>query len=472
MPRIDRREFLLALGALSGATLLPTALRADTGPMAQNKPPADAPGIDQVSTDRKIPTSERESMQWWRKARFGMFIHFGLYALPARGEWVQWREQIPVREYAKLAGQFNPVSANVRQWANIAKEAGMKYAVLTARHHDGFALFDDPDNPFTSVNTAAHQDIVAEYASAARKAGLHVGLYYSPLDWRFPGFFFPNLQLENAEQMRLQYHRQIRQLMQNYGKIDVLWFDGGETDWLSFSHDMSDTSFPKLKPGQHYHGQFSWQGTEVNRIIRSLQPQIVVNNRAAGVPPDYQVREWTIGDFDDATPWETAFPLAGYWGYAGDKEPMSLKDAIHLLVNVAGRDGNLLMNVGPRADGTIQPSHVERLKEIGTWLGKYGESIYETRGGPFMPGKYGASTHRGQRVYIHVLDSKIDTLALPPIPAKVIGASSLTGESVRVSQDPAALNLHIQRSRSNTMDAIIVLEIDRPASSIRPMATI
>lgn len=471
MPRIDRREFCLALGVLSGIAELPTALRANMGPMAQDKPPADAPGIGQASAGQKVAASARGNMQWWRKARFGMFIHYGLYALPARGEWVQWHEQIPVREYAKLAGQFNPARAHVEQWADIAKEAGMKYTVLTARHHDGFALFDDPGNPFTSVCTAAHQDIVAEYAAAVRKAGLHVGLYYSPLDWRFPGFFFPNLQLENAEQMRAQYHRQIKHLMSNYGEIDVLWFDGGESDWLSFSHDMSDASFPKLKPGQHYHGQFSWQGAEVDRIIRNLQPQIVVNNRAADVPPDYQSREWTVGDFDNTTPWETAFPLAGYWGYAGDRDPMSLKDAIHLLVNVVGRDGNLLMNVGPRADGTIQPSHVQRLKEIGAWLGKYGESIYGTRGGPFMPGKYGASTHRDQRIYVHVLDGKMDTLALPPIPANVTGAASLTGETVRVSQDPGALNLRIQRSRSNTMNAIIALELDRPADSIRPMAT-
>lgn len=471
MPRIDRREFCLALGALSSVAMLPSVLRANTSPMTQDQPPADAPGIDQASAGQKVAVVDRGNMQWWRGARFGMFIHFGLYALPARGEWVQWREQIPVHEYAKLAGQFNPVRAHVEQWADIAKEAGMKYTVLTARHHDGFALFDDPGNPFTSVSTAARQDIVAVYAAAVRKAGLRVGLYYSPLDWRFPGFFFPNLQLENAEQMRAQYHRQIKQLMSDYGEIDALWFDGGESDWLSFSHDMSDPSFPKLKPGEHYHGKFSWQGAEVNRIIRDLQPQVVVNNRAADVPPDYQVREWAVGDFDNTTPWETAFPLAGYWGYSGDKDPMSLKDAIHLLANVVGRDGNLLLNVGPRADGTIQPSHVQRLKEIGTWLGKYGESIYETRGGPFMPGKYGVSTHRDQRIYVHVLEGKMETVTLPAIQANVIGAASLTGESVRVSQDPAALNLHIQRSRSNTMDTIIALDLDRPASSIQPVAT-
>ena len=148
-------------------------------------------------------------MKWWREARFGMFIHFGLYAIPGRGEWVQWNEQIPVEEYAKLADQFNPTNFNPDAWAETAKAAGMKYTVLTSRHHDGFCLFDDPTNNFTSVKTAAHRDFVAEYVAAVRKAGLHVGLYYSPLDWRFPGFFFPDLQRQSAQAMREQYHRPV-----------------------------------------------------------------------------------------------------------------------------------------------------------------------------------------------------------------------------------------------------------------------
>ena len=132
-------------------------------------------------------------ISWWRDAKFGLFMHWGVYSIPARGEWVQWSEQIPVDEYAKLAGQFNPDKFDPDAWAALAKEAGMKYTVLTARHHDGFALFDDPGSDFTSMRSAAHRDFVADYVKAVRKAGLHVGLYYSPLDWRYPGFFFPGI---------------------------------------------------------------------------------------------------------------------------------------------------------------------------------------------------------------------------------------------------------------------------------------
>lgn len=462
MKTVDRREFCLGLGALSGAMMTPAALR----PAELQNQTGPTPGERQASMDEEAASGQQDRMRWWRNARFGMMIHWGVYAIPGRGEWVQWNEQIPVSEYARLADQFNPTHFDPDQWAALAKDAGMKYTVLTSRHHDGFALFNDPGNPFTSMSTAARRDLVGEYTKAMRGAGLHVGLYYSPLDWRFPGFFFPNLQLMNAEQLRAQYHRQIRALMSNYGEIDALWFDGGESDWLSFGHDMSNPDFPKLKPNQHYHGQFSWQGEEVNAMLREIQPQIVVNNRAAGIPPDYYSREWFVGDFDNTTPWETAYPLAGYWGYAGDKEPLSLKDAIHLLVNVVGRDGNLLMNIGPRADGTIVPSHVQRLREIGEWTAKYGESIYGTRGGPFMPADYGVSTHRDNRIYVHLIDAEMSEVALPPIPTKVMRASSLTGEPVTFTQNSAGLTLSVIRNRQNQPDVVIALEIDGPASEL------
>ncbi|ACO33834.1 alpha-L-fucosidase [Acidobacterium capsulatum ATCC 51196] len=463
---MDRRDFCLRLGAMSGLGMLPAGVRAlgMPGQTAPGSVAGSAPGAAQASLGEKTSAVEHGRLQWWREARFGMMIHWGLYAIPGRGEWVQFAEQIPVRQYATLAQQFNPTDFHAEAWASLARDAGMKYTVLTARHHDGFALFDDPDNPFTSVSTAARRDLIDEYARAVRRAGLHVGLYYSPLDWRFPGFFFPDLQLENAEQMRAQYHRQIEILATKYGEIDVLWFDGGESDWLSFGHDMSSTAFPKRKGD--YHGQFSWRGDEVNAMLRSKQPQVIVNNRAAGIPPDYHSREWTVGSFDNTSPWECAFPLAGYWGYSGDTEPMALKDAIQLLVNVVGRDGNLLMNIGPRADGTIVPSHEQRLREMGQWVQKYGESIYGTRGGPFMPGKYGVSTHKANRIYVHVLDAAMSRIALPPIPGKVVRSTCLTGEAVRFTQNAASLDLILTRNSANQTDAIVVLDLDRHAHEI------
>ncbi|GGH03284.1 alpha-L-fucosidase [Silvibacterium dinghuense] len=418
---------------------------------------------------KPMPQPHSERLAWWTEARFGLFIHWGVYAIPGRGEWVQFNEQIPVEEYARLAEEFRPAEFDAAAWAALAKDAGMKYTVLTARHHDGFALFDDPGNPFTSVSTAARRDFVAEYTKAIRQAGLHAGLYYSPLDWRFPGFFFPDLYKENAVKMREQYHRQIERLLTNYGQIDVLWFDGGETDWLSFGHDMHTAEFAKRKPGEHYRGQFSWQGEKAYETIRRLQPQIIVNNRGADVPPDYFSREWITGDFDNQTPWEACYPLAGSWGYAGDTEPMSLREAIQLLANVAGRDGNLLFNIGPRADGSIVSSHAARLREIGQWLTKYGESIYGTRGGPFLPGVYGASTHRVENIYVHILNKEISRLKLPPIPAQVSSVASLTGEAVHIRQTVAGIDLELERSGANETSVVVVLKLDRDAGQILPV---
>ena len=409
-------------------------------------------------------------MKWWREARFGMFIHFGLYAIPGRGEWVQWNEQIPVGEYAKLASQFNPTNFSADVWAETAKVAGMKYTVLTSRHHDGFCLFDDSTNTFTCVKTAAQRDFVAEYVQAVHRAGLHVGLYYSPLDWRFPGFFFPDLQRQSAEAMRGQYHRQVKELLSNYGQMDVLWFDGGEMDWLSFGGDWSGAKWQKRPANQHYHGGFSWQHDQVYAMLRRLQPQVIINGRA-DMPEDFHSREGdgALGNFDNEHPWELCTTLAGAWGYQPNKSPKPLKDCIQLLAKVAGRDGNLLLNVGPRPDGQIDPPQVQRLKEIGEWLGKYGESIYATRGGPFLPGDYGASTHRDKTIYVHVLKWAGDKLVLPAIPAKIIHATALTGGEAGFIQTEQGIEISVPPADRSETDTVIALQLDSPASAVHPV---
>ena len=420
---------------------------------------------------RAEDTNDAKRMQWWHDAKFGIFIHWGLYAIPGRGEWVQFNEGIPVNEYAKLASQFNPTNFTPDSWAQLAKAAGAKYVVLTSRHHDGFALFDDGTNQFTSVHSAAHRDFVAEYVKAVRKADLRVGLYYSPLDWRFPGFFFPDLYLESSEAMRAQYHRQMEELLSNYGKIDVLWFDGGETDWLSFNHNMTSSRFPERKKGEHYHGRFSWQGAGINAMLRRLQPGIIVNNRAADVPADFISREgWgALGDFDDQHPWELCVPMAGAWGYQPNKQPRPLKDYVQLLVKVAGRDGNLLMNVGPDRNGRVDASQADRLRELGDWLGKYGESIYATRGGPFLPTDEMVSTHRDRINYIHVLKWPEGNLILPAIPAKVLEVSALTGGEAQFTQSDQGIEVSLPVAARSKMDTIIVLRLDSLAGAIKPV---
>ena len=413
-------------------------------------------------------------MAAWREARFGLFLHWGVFAIPARGEWVQWNEQIPVEEYAKLADQFKPANFDPKAWVATAQAAGMKYMVLTARHHDGFALFDDPGSDFTSVKTAAQRDFVADYVKAARDGGMLVGLYYSPLDWRFPGFFFPDLYLKNAEAMRDQYHRQMRELLSNYGKIDILFFDGGEKNWLQFGgHWVSGARWEKRPQGQSYQGRFSWQTDQVYAMLRELQPGVVINGRA-DMPEDFHSREGdrALGDFDAEHPWELCTTLAaGAWGWKAGAAIKSLRDSVQLLAKVVGRDGNFLLNVGPRPDGQIDPPQAQRLQEIGDWLAKNGESIYGTRGGPFLPGAYGVSTYRGQKIYVHVLDWKgASKLLLPAIPAKVVRASLLTGGEAMVSQTEPGIEIAVPASNQNDTDTIVVLELDQPAGRIKPVA--
>jgi len=406
-------------------------------------------------------------IQWWRDARFGLFIHWGLYAIPGRGEWVQWNEQIPVAEYAKLADQFNPTNFTPDSWAQLAKSAGAKFVVLTSRHHDGFALFDDGTNQFTSVNSVAHRDFVGEYARAIRQAGLRVGLYYSPLDWRFPGYILPDLQRQSAEAMRDQYHRQVKELLSNYGKIDVLWFDGGETDWLSFGGDWSGAEWKKRPKDQHYHGGFNWQHDQVYAMLRQLQPDVLINGRA-DKPEDFHSREGygALGGFDNQHPWELCVPMAGAWGYQPDKPPKPLKDYIQLLAKVAGRDGNLLMNVGPDRNGRVDAPQADRLREIGDWLGKYGGSIYATRGGPFLPGEWGAATFRDKTIYVHVLKWPAGKLVLPALPAKIVHASALTGGEASFNQTETGVELSAPEATRNEMDTIIALELDSPAGAV------
>ena len=445
----------IAFAAAACIVLLTIAAMGQTPPAPPSAQPADA------------------RIAAWRQARFGLFIHWGLYSILGRGEWVQWNEQIPVEEYAKLAAQFQPASFDAKAWVAVAKSAGMKYMVLTSRHHDGFALFDDPAGDFTSVKTAARRDFVADYVKAARDGGMLVGLYYSPLDWRFPGFFFPDLQLGSAEAMRDQYHRQVRELLSNYGKIDILWFDGGERNWLGFGGQWGPAAQWQKRPqGQSYQGRFDWQTAQVYAMLRQLQPGVIVNGRA-DMPEDFRSREGdsALGDFDSEHPWELCTTLAGgVWGWKTNAAIKPLRDCVQLLVKAVGRDGNFILNVGPRPDGLIDPPQAQRLKEIGDWLAKFGDSIYSTRGGPFMPGAYGVSTHRDNRIYLHVLRRLADgKLALPALPVKIQRASLLGGGAASFSQSQQRVEVTVPAAGQNDLDTVVLLELEQSANGLKPI---
>lgn len=410
---------------------------------------------------------------WWREAKIGLFMHWGLYSIPGRGEWVQWEEQIPVNEYARLADQFHPDKFDPDAWAAIAKAAGMKYTVLVSRHHDGFALFDDAGSNFTSVKTAAHEDFVAAYVKAVRKAGLRVGLYYSPLDWRFPGFFFPQLYEPNAIEMREQYHRQLNELASDYGKLDILWFDGGGGDWLGFGGVNFKGHWQARPREERYTGSFSWQDEEAVDNLRKMQPSVIINDRT-DAPADFRSREGdhAMGDFDNQHPWELCTTLTyGAWGYEPDAKIKPLDYIVRLLVGAVGRDGNFLLNVGPRPDGQIEPAQAQRLREVGDWLRLYGQSIYATRGGPYLPGDFGVSTYRDKTIYLHILDlADGKKLRMPPLPAKVTGCAMLTGGTATCSQTVAGVDIMLT-GNPDTVDTIVSLSLDSPAAEIAPIPT-
>ncbi len=407
-----------------------------------------------------------QRIAWWREARFGMFMHWGVYSIPGRGEWVQWAEQIPVDQYAKLADQFHPEHFDADAWAGIAKAGGVKYMVLTARHHDGFALFDDPGSSFTAMKSAAHHDFVADYVKAVRKAGLGVGLYYSPLDWRFPGFFFPGIYQPNAIELREQYDRQIDELASHYGKLDILWFDGGGNEWLGFGGiEQAGGGWQRRPKDKPYSGSFDWQDVKTVAHLRQLQPGVILNDRT-NAPADFRSREGdaALGGFDNQHPWELCTTITeGAWGYQASAKVKPLAQLLQLLVGAAGRDGNMLLNVGPRPDGQIDPAQADRLREIGQWLGVNGESIYGTRGGPWLPGAYGVSTHNGNLVYVHVLHAPQNlVLTLPTLSVRVVKATVLHGAEVPFQQMGETLRLDLPAGSADAIDTVVKLELAEP----------
>lgn len=295
----------------------------------------------------KVEKLSEEQMKWFRDAKFGMFIHWGVYSMLGKGEWVLMNEHLDVRKYETLKDDFLAENFDAEQWAKNAKAAGMKYMVLTTRHHDGFCLFDSKCSDFTAMKGAAHRDFVKEYVEACRKEGMKVGFYYSPLDWRFPGYFMPDLYWESAEALKKQCHDQLMELMSNYGKIDLLWFDGewlalGGMDWNGergwYRKDDWQTS-------EYMRVNYFWESEKLINEIRQLQPDIMINNRG-GWEGDFHVRERRIDGMRTDKPWDSNDCIADSWGYIPGRPVLPLRQLIQNLVSIAVRDGNYLLNIG------------------------------------------------------------------------------------------------------------------------------
>jgi len=324
--------------------------------------------------------NEVERTAWFKRARFGMFIHWGIYAVLGRGEWAMNREDIDPEKYRNLADDFKPRYYDPQDWARLARRAGARYMVLTTRHHDGFSLFDSEADDFTAPKTGPGRDLIAEYVKACRAEDLRVGFYYSPGNWSHPGYRAgPDEDPELFKDYIDYVHRQVEELLTNYGKVDLLWFDG------CFRY-----------------GAEEWRTEELVEKIFDLQPEIVINDRLSGFEGDYDTPEQRIEPSDRL--WESCMTMNDSWGYhGGDNNWKTTKQLVSNLIQCVSGGGNYLLNVGPTAEGLIPYPSRKRLEEIGSWLEESGESIYGAGETPLEWSNWGKSTAKGEDIYLQIL---------------------------------------------------------------------
>jgi len=347
---------------------------------------------------------------------------------------------MPSSEYEKISWRFSAKNYHPEQWVDLAQEAGMKYMVLTTRQHPGFSLFDSEVSDFTAPKMAAKRDLVAEYVEACRKKGMRIGFYYSLLDWRYSAYFAGPKEDPDGWASFLEYvHTQVRELCTNYGKIDVLWYDG----WWPWKAE-------------------DWRSSELNAMVRKLQPDIAINNRS-GLPEDFDTPEKRIGPSPDPNRmWESCITMNDHWGYSPrDRNWKNVRQLIHVLVWCASRGGNYLLNVGPRADGTIPLMASARLRQIGRWMKLNGESIYGTERCPFTH-EYLPTTAKGNTAYLHMLYWWGTRTTVANVKNNVLSARILTtGEKVKFEQKDDRIFLrNLPRKAPDPYDTVIALELD------------
>jgi len=437
-----------------------------------------APAQTSASGDPPVPESQRDyvaRMQWWNEARFGMFIHWGLYAIPAgewgakttHGEWIRNTAQIPLEVYDGFVSQFNPTGFDADEWVGLAKEAGMKYIVITSKHHDGFCLFDSKETDFDVMSTPFNRDILKELSDACRKQGIRICWYHSIMDWHHPDYL-PRRSWEEGRSADgadfdryVQYMKgQVRELLTNYGEIGVLWFDG---EW----EDTWNTE----------------RGLDLYMYVRGLQGDLIVNNRVGAGRSGMQgfTREGEFaGDF--ATPeqeipatgipgvyWETCMTMNDRWGYnKKDQNWKSSKELIRHLIDIASKGGNFLLNVGPTGEGLFPQASVERLRDIGNWMRHNGESIYGTAASPFPFLSWGRCTQKavpeGTRLYLHVFDYPSEgSLVVPGFWSNPKGAYLLTDPAenrLPITRREDALEISLPSTVLDTVATVVVLDIE------------
>ena len=416
--------------------------------LAQTPTASASPASSPVTDIPVLPSA----LDKWRDARFGMFIHWGPVSLSEKEiSWSRGGKGTPIEEYDALYKKFDPERFNADEWVATAKAAGMKYIVLTCKHHDGFCLWDTKQTAYNIMHTPFKRDVVKELAHACKKQGMPFGTYYSTCDWHHPDFPLTSpggktvRETSNLDRYTDYLKAQISELLKNYGPLFTLWFDVPQ-------------KFDKER------------GQSVINLARTIQPDIVINSRT-GAAGDYDNPEQKIGGFKMDHPWETCMTICQQWSWKPDDTMKSLKECLQTLLRTVGGDGNLLFNVGPQPDGLIEARQVDRLKEIGNWLSSYGESVYGTRGGPYKPTKNFVTTRNGNAIFLHILSwpENVETIALPPLPAKIIGSEVLTGGTDKVKQWSGGITICIPKADHREIDTLVRLDLDSSAMEIAPI---
>mgnify|MGYP001190360377 CR=1 FL=1 len=393
---------------------------------------------------------------WFQEARYGMFIHWGPYSVAGRGEWVLNRENVPYEEYIqKYVNSFQAERFDPEKWVRLAKKAGMNYMVLTARHHDGFALWDTKTTDFQSVKMGPGRDLVREYLEALRKHGMKAGLYYSMADWShedYPGAYgrdWPSSWKDEDSCRRFVsfYRRQLAELMSEYGEVDLLWFDG---------------CIPA-----------SPNASEINREIKKRQPRILINDRH-GDPWDFQCCEQAIHPANEEVAWEACMTLNDNWGYhAGDNNYKTPEQVAMMLAKTASNGGNLLLNIGPKADGTLPDRTEQILLEVGKWLERSGEAIYGSERSPFSWNNSGEVTVKGNKVYLHLFHGTGERFCLAGIQNRVIGVRLLAYDrAIAYRQVGSRLFLSgLPVPLPDPIATTIVIETEGEARAVKPQTS-
>ena len=405
------------------------------------------------------PAAENlKAREWFQDSKFGLFIHWGVYSVLGKGEWVMNNDGMPVSAYEKLPAQFNPTEFDPAEWVRMAKDAGMKYITITSKHHDGFAMFASKQSDWNVVDrTPYKKDPLKMLADECHRQGIKLFFYYSQLDWHNPDYYPLGRTGRTAGRppggnfnRYLDYmDAQLRELLTNYGEIDGIWFDGmwdkPDADWqLSKTYSLIHSLQPAALIGSNHHLK-PFDGEDFQMFEKDL--------------PGGRTAEFNSKSEIGSLPLESCDTINGAWGYnKSDKRFKSSTQLIQYLVRAAGNNANFLLNVGPMPNGRIQPEFTERLHAMGEWLRVNGESIYGTRGGPVKPRPWGVTTQKNGKIYVHVLDWNDELLVLPNLPAIRKATLLGNGKPVEVRAVSGGTLLRFPTPERDPVDTIVVLE--------------